>query len=324
MKVQKVFDIRWVFSSFNAVRALLRDFPALYKHFTNCCAPESVRTGKEKSKYQGLAKKLQSWLLLAETTMIKDALRSLSTLSLYLQSDNASVIDSRAHIENVKEKMLAMKEINGQYLAEFVNSFDADGSYMGVKIVKSDADESKFLALRGQFFTCLYDNLARRFPETELIKTASVLDKATWPSDPLQKALFGESEIASLCKEFNMDSSCAAEIVLSYTLYKKGHTIGEHLAKLVSLLKVLPISSAACERGFSQMNLHHTSLKNRLAVERVSDLMMLSINGPPLKIWNAKKYVIAWLKCGKHGALDKPTGLAKVEADIKKSVKLFM
>jgi hypothetical protein len=34
LKVQKVFDFRWVLSSFVAVRALLRDFPALFKHFS--------------------------------------------------------------------------------------------------------------------------------------------------------------------------------------------------------------------------------------------------------------------------------------------------
>ena len=95
--------------------------------------------------------------------------------------------------------------------------------------------------------------------------------------------------------------------------------MGENLDKFVKFLMLLPISSAACERGFSQMNLHHISLRNSLlAVERVNDLLMLSIIGPPLKFWNAKKYVIAWLKSGKHGALDKPTGLLRTPVGVKK------
>src|SRR6266446_9072103 len=100
--------------------------------------------------------------------------------------------------------------------------------------------------------------------------------------------------------------------------------MGKHLVKLVQLLKVLPISSAACERGFNQMNLHHTSERNRLLVERVSDLMMLSINRPPLSLWNARKYVLSWLKSGKHGALDKVTGLFKVKVDFNRSTNLFV
>jgi len=58
--------------------------------------------------------------------------------------------------------------------------------------------------------------------------------------------------------------------------------VGKHLVKLLRTLHILPISSAACERGFSQLNLHQTSLRNRLSVSRINDLMMVSINGPPL------------------------------------------
>lgn len=60
LKVQKVFDVRWVFSSFVAVKAVLRDFAALVAHFTKCSSAEGAegdgRTSKERSKYQGLLK----------------------------------------------------------------------------------------------------------------------------------------------------------------------------------------------------------------------------------------------------------------------------
>lgn len=45
-------------------------------------------------------------------------------------------------------------------------------------------------------------------------------------------------------------------------------------ASRVELLKVFPVSSADCERGFSQMNLHHTSGRNMLHVSSVNDLLM--------------------------------------------------
>jgi len=44
------------------------------------------------------------------------------------------------------------------------------------------------------------------------------------------------------------------------------------LTRLVTLLEVLSISSAECERGFSQMNLYHTAPRNRLLTDSVSDL----------------------------------------------------
>jgi len=88
MKVQKVFDIRWVFSSYVAVRSVLHDYAALNKHFVNNCSQESERTSKEKSKYKGLLKKLQSWIFVRH----KDGLHCLKQLSLYSQDNDADVI----------------------------------------------------------------------------------------------------------------------------------------------------------------------------------------------------------------------------------------
>jgi hypothetical protein len=73
----------------------------------------------------------------------------------------------------------------------------------------------------------------------------------------------------------------------------------------------MPIYSAECERIFSQMNLNHTSGTNTLLVTSVNDLLLVGINGPPLEVWNAGKYVISWLKSGHRSTLDKATGLPK-------------
>jgi hypothetical protein len=69
--------------------------------------------------------------------------------------------------------------------------------------------------------------------------------------------------------------------------------MGPHLAILEETLKILPISSAACERGFSQMNLQQTSVRNRLTVDPISNLLMISINGPSLNHWDGRTYVIS-------------------------------
>ena len=55
MTVFKLFDVRWVFSSFVALRALLRDSPALFVRFNES---SSEKTSKETSRYHGHAKKL--------------------------------------------------------------------------------------------------------------------------------------------------------------------------------------------------------------------------------------------------------------------------
>jgi len=99
----------------------------------------------------------------------------------------------------------------------------------------------------------LYDNLEQRFPSTDFLEAANSLNKTAWPKDPLQRALFEDRHIALLCKEFGMSNSDAADVLLEYSMLKKsdGLLLGQKLQTLITLLEVLPVSSAECERGFS-------------------------------------------------------------------------
>ena len=71
------------------------------------------------------------------------------------------------------------------------------------------------------------------------------------------------------------------------------------------------------------MNLTQVEETDRLLVTSVNGLLMVGINGPPLEVWNADKYVISWLTSGHHGALDKATGLPKKDLIVKQSAALF-
>ena len=44
------------------------------------------------------------------------------------------------------------------------------------------------------------------------------------------------------------------------------------------------------------MNLAETDLRNRLNVTSIADLLFIKLNGPPLEQWQAKSYVIHWLR----------------------------
>jgi hypothetical protein len=50
-----------------------------------------------------------------------------------------------------------------------------------------------------------------------------------------------------------------------FSRFKKGCATGNHLKQVFDLLSVFPTSSAACERGFSQMNLQHSDGRNGLS-----------------------------------------------------------
>jgi len=306
-----------------SVKAILRDHKALFVHFTQCV--NSDRHSKEKSKFNGLAKKLQLWSFITEACMLKYALRCLKQLSLYLQSRKATVIDAQTHVDDVKEKLPALKSENGKTLGKYLASFESDKHYHNVEIVKKEGDEEQFKSRRGQFYQALHENIEQRFACTDLQQAARCLCPSSWPADPITKALYGESHVASMSKSLGFSPDTTAEIVMDYSMYKRsdGKSVGEKLKSLFSVLEIMPISSAECERGFRQMNLIHSAARNRLLVLSVSDLLMIVINGPPLCHWNAQKYVVSWLKSGRHGALDKTTGVPRKDDVISHSAKLF-
>jgi len=174
-KVQKVFDVRWVFSSFVAVKAVLRDFAALYKHFSAKSDCPSSRTGNKKSKFKGLARKLQSFTFVGETCILKDGLVCLKQLSLFLQNKQTSVLDAMDHVVNLKNKSLALKQTNGKTLDKCVCSYAKDGHYKCVEILKGEADDQKLESFRLQFYQALYDHIGQRFSCTDLLAAARVL-----------------------------------------------------------------------------------------------------------------------------------------------------
>ena len=92
--------------------------------------------------------------------MLKDALRSLMQLSLFMQGDDASVLHAHTHVIATKLQLLALKEENGKSLEKFFRSFEESGTCKGVSIKKSEADETEFMKLRKQFFQALHDNIS--------------------------------------------------------------------------------------------------------------------------------------------------------------------
>lgn len=89
----------------------------------------------------------RSWFSLSETCMLKDALRYLKQLSLYLQSNVATAVRASCHIGAIKFKFLVLillKQVNGRTLEKFVAIFDDARHYKSVDIFQAPDDEEKF------------------------------------------------------------------------------------------------------------------------------------------------------------------------------------
>ncbi|KAJ8874495.1 hypothetical protein PR048_025355 [Dryococelus australis] len=66
------------------------------------------------------------------------------------------------------------------------------------------------------------------------------------------------------------------------------------LLKLLRVASVLPVSTASCERGCSQMNLVKNKFRSSLETESLDELMMVNLNGPPLPQFIPSKGIDKW------------------------------
>ena len=73
-----------------------------------------------------------------------------------------------------------------------------------------------------------------------------------------------------------------------------------NLLHLVELLLVLPMSTAACERGFSCMKRIKTDWHASLTVEMLTKVMFISLNGPIPTEYDAAGAVKWWWKSGER------------------------
>ena len=103
------------------------------------------------------------------------------------------------------------------------------------------------------------------------------------------------SEIEYLSERYDLDFQKTFNAFRDFFAHD-GRTVPIDLKPLFNILNIIPVGTSECERGFSQMNLIETDLRNSLNVSSIADLLFIKLNGPPLESWQPKSYVVHWLR----------------------------
>ncbi|XP_029342172.1 E3 SUMO-protein ligase KIAA1586-like [Acyrthosiphon pisum] len=117
LKVGRVLDVRWVASSYRAVQAIWKIFPALYNHLYNA-SNDPTKDKKTQSKYTGLYKKLGSPQFVLDLALMCDILKELSYLSNQLQSHAVTLLQSDQLIKRTIRVLESFKTKDGEHVLE--------------------------------------------------------------------------------------------------------------------------------------------------------------------------------------------------------------
>jgi len=100
----------------------------------------------------------------------------------------------------------------------------------------------------------------------------------------------GEEKLRKLCHRLNVDYSKAHNGLQDF-IDDDTAQLPQDLMELKSAIETIPVTSADAERGFSSMNIIMSPLQNRLGVERLANLVFVSLTSPPVNKFNALPYV---------------------------------
>ncbi|XP_050505351.1 E3 SUMO-protein ligase KIAA1586-like [Diabrotica virgifera virgifera] len=295
-KIGRVLSTRWVASSFRTVSAVWFGFQALANHFSKAIN-DPDRTSTEKSKYSGLLNRLTSQSFLLNLAFMFDILAELALLSESLENRNTSIVyadklinRSVRYLEHLKEKpgtkvleaQIAIKE--GNFASVVLKTNPKIVSFNGQQLISSVINN-----LKQRMFVTTFDGEAQY---EDLINSFKVLEPEYWPT--CIPPSFGQTQVEQLCKRFKLNVNKAVSAYRDYL--DNSRQVPDGLQELLNCTKIIPCSSADCERGFSCMNNMVTPSRNALTVAHVSSLMFIKIQGPPLQEWQPETYVTKWLR----------------------------
>lgn len=230
---------------------------------------------------------MATYTFISEIGLLKDLLRELKTLSLFFQSRFANITEAyaRIHFTMVEDRKTQMEKVLENTIPKLRKRKILKVSH----ITCSDTKIKEFEQHRLQFCQAIDDNLNYRFEEAvDAVKMCEVLDERSWPRDEEERVAYGQSwrkvfvwMQTSYCLKLDCERLEDRRVIVS-----------------LQALDCLPISTAEYERGFSDMNLARTKIRNALLISRVSSLLFIKINSAPLQFVDFAKYLQLWLRSG--------------------------
>lgn len=311
-KVGRVLGVRWVASSYQSLLAVWKSYRALYAH---SCESISAGKPKHKSTFSGLKTTFESKEFVHSLAVMLDALKELSILSKTLQGESCSLTDAFKLLKRTIRALKNQKDGHGDFYKEYLICMNS-GTFRDIQL----GSKGTFLN-KDAFLQALVDNLTSRMNRNvsledgieinALLDSFDVLNSSKWPAGVESPWVSGEIKLKNICDLFSLSIDEFREDFRNFI--DDPISQPNSIVRLQSIVNTLPVSSADCERGFSLMNVICSDLRSTLTVQHISNLMLISLVGPPVVRFNPDPYVKIWLRSNHRSADDTRTRIVQAK-----------
>ncbi|XP_063083883.1 PR domain-containing protein 11 isoform X2 [Cavia porcellus] len=314
--------VRWIIGEQNVLNALIKDYLEVVAHL------KDVSSQTQRADASAIALALLQFLLDYQSIkliyFLLDVIAVLSRLAYIFQGEYLLVSQVDDKIEEAIQEISRLADSPGEYLQEFEENFRE--SFNGIAMKNLRVAEAKFQSIREKICQKTQVILAQRFDSRSriFVKACQVFDLATWPRSSEELVSYGKEDMVQIFDHLEAIPTFSREVCregldprgsllmewreLKADYYTKngfkdliGHICKYKqrfplLNKVIQVLKVLPTSTACCEKGRMALQRVRKNHRSRLTLEQLSDLLTIAVNGPPIANFDAKRALDSWFE----------------------------
>ncbi|KAG8438362.1 hypothetical protein GDO86_008879 [Hymenochirus boettgeri] len=314
--------VKWIIGEQNVLNALIKDYLEVVAHL------KDVSGQTQRADASAIALALLQFLMDYQSIkliyFLLDVIAVLSRLAYVFQGEYLLVSQVDEKVEEAIQEINRLTDSPGEYLQEFEENFRE--SFNGISLKNLRVAEAKFQSIREKICQKTQLTLSQRFDSRSriFVKACQVFDLSAWPRTTEELINFGEEDmllvyehleaipsfLSELCRE-GADSRgnllmewrelkadyCTKngikDLIGHICKYKQRFLL---LNKVVQMLKVLPTSTACCEKGRNALQRLRKNNRSRLTLDQMSDLLTVAVNGPPITNFDAKRALDSWFE----------------------------
>ncbi|XP_005937003.1 zinc finger protein 862 [Haplochromis burtoni] len=312
--------IRWIIGEPNVLNALIKDYLEVVAHL------KEISSQTQRADAAAIALTLLQFLMDYQSVkliyFLLDIIAILSRLAFTFQGEYLLVSQVEAKIEEAIQEIGQLVDCPGEYLQEFEENFRE--SFNGVALKNLRVAESKFQSIREKICNRSQSILSQRLDlqSCSFAKACKVLDLSTWPSNHEDLQAYGDEEIKIIFNHLESIPTAAQEVSQTeargglvvewkdlkadyYSMNGFKEVIGHIcrykqrfplLNRIVQVVRVLPSSTACCDKGRGSLQKMCKNNRSRLTLEQMNDLLTVAVNGPPIANFDGKRALDSWFE----------------------------
>ncbi|XP_067605408.1 PR domain-containing protein 11 isoform X3 [Pseudorca crassidens] len=314
--------VRWIIGEQNVLNALIKDYLEVVAHL------KDVSSQTQRADASAIALALLQFLTDYQSIklvyFLLDVIAVLSRLAYVFQGEYLLVSQVDDKLEEAIQEISRLADSPGEYLQEFEENFRE--SFNGISVKNLRVAEAKFQSIREKICQKTQVILAQRFDSRSriFVKACQVFDLAAWPRNSEELMSYGKEDMVQIFDHLEAIPTFSRDVCregldprgsllmewreLKADYYTKngfkdliGHICKYKqrfplLNKIIQVIKVLPTSTACCEKGRNALQRVRKNHRSRLTLEQLSDLLTIAVNGPPIANFDAKRALDSWFE----------------------------